>query len=79
MDRNASLGALRWSWGEQYKISEAHGEWRAVSLSSGRTLRATDPMSLREMMVRDCGSEPIRLVAGSTRISHGRASNTAGG
>ncbi len=78
MDRNASLGALRWSWGEQYKISEAHGEWRAVSLSSGRLLRATDPTSLREMMVRDCGSEPIRLVAGSTR-SHVQASSAAGG
>ena len=79
MDRNASLWALRWSWGEQYKISEARGEWRAVSLSSCRTLRAADPMSLREMMVRDCGSEPIGLIAGSTRASHGQANRTAGG
>jgi hypothetical protein len=69
MDRDASLGALRWSWGEQYEISEARGEWRAVSLSDRRTLRASDPMSLREMMVRDCGCEPIRLVAGSAHAS----------
>ncbi len=38
---------------------EALGVWRAVRLLNGRTIVATDPESLRALMVRDHGAEKV--------------------
>lgn len=59
LDRDEALNALDWNWGEAYEISEALSVWRAVRRDSQRTLIATAPKDLRDLIIEDYTKEPV--------------------
>jgi hypothetical protein len=61
MWRNEGLAALDWNWGESYEITEALGVWRAIRRDSFKTLVATSPEDLRELILVDFTDAPVPL------------------
>ena len=54
-----ALDALQWNWGEAYAITAAAGHWLAQRRDNGRTLTASSPDRLREMIIEDYAAEPV--------------------
>jgi hypothetical protein len=67
MNRDRALEALHWHWGEAYEITEGSGAWRAVRLDTRRTLVASDPQELRDLIVADYTKEPVQRGVAETR------------
>jgi hypothetical protein len=57
--RDEALKDLRWNWGGAYEITEALGVWRAVRLDNQRSLIATEPKYLWELIRRDYKRQPV--------------------
>ena len=53
------LDALQWNWDEAYAITAAAGHWLAQRRDNGRTLTASSPDGLREMIIEDYAAEPV--------------------
>ena len=53
------LDALQWNWDEAYAITAAAGHWLAQRRDNGRTLTASSPAGLREMIIEDYAAEPV--------------------
>ena len=47
------LDALQWNWDEAYPITGVGGHWLAQRRDNGRTLKASSPDGLREMIIED--------------------------
>jgi hypothetical protein len=45
-----TLADLQWHWGSAYLITGAAGHWLAQRRDNGRTLTASSPDGLRELM-----------------------------
>lgn len=54
-----ALDALQWNWDEAYAITAAAGHWLAQRRDNGRTLTASSPAGLREMIIEDYAAEPV--------------------
>jgi hypothetical protein len=59
MWRDVALEALDWHWGDAYEITEACGVWRAVRRDNQRTLVATAPEDLRDLIRKDYNARPV--------------------
>jgi len=68
-DWDEPLTALRWHWGEAYLISFYEPDaWVAQRRDNGETLRADNPMDLRERIKADYAAAPVsRQVASPAR------------
>ena len=54
-----ALDSLQWNWDEAYAITAAAGHWLAQRRDNGRTLSASSPAGLREMIIEDYAAEPV--------------------
>ena len=54
-----ALEMLQWNWGEAYLITGAAGHWLAQRRDNGRTLTASGPEGLRELIVEDYTAQPV--------------------
>lgn len=59
MWRDEALTYLAWNWDEAYEITEACGVYRAVRRDNQRTLVATAPEDLRDLIVADYAKQPV--------------------
>ena len=57
-DRPA-LADLQWHWGSAYKITRAAGHWIAQRRDNGRTISASSPDGLRELIIEDYAAQPV--------------------
>lgn len=63
------LDELRWHWGDAYLISFFEPDaWMAQRRDNHKTLRADNPVNLRELITADYAAAPVsRQVADPTR------------
>jgi hypothetical protein len=54
-----ALEALQWHWGSAYLITGAGEHWIAQRRDDGRTLTASGPEGLREMITEDYEAQPV--------------------
>jgi hypothetical protein len=54
-----ALEDLKWNWGEVYAITGAAGHWLAQRRDNQRTLTASSPDELRELIIEDYAAEPV--------------------
>jgi hypothetical protein len=54
-----TLGDLQWHWGSAYLITGAAGHWIAQRRDNGRTLTASGPGELRQMIIEDYEDQPV--------------------
>jgi hypothetical protein len=54
-----AVADLQWHWGSAYLITGAAGLWIAQRRDDGRTLTATGPDSLRELIIEDYAARPV--------------------
>jgi hypothetical protein len=59
MFRSRALAELVFHWGEAYEITEALGVWRAVRRDNQVSLVASDPASLRELIIGNYTARPV--------------------
>jgi hypothetical protein len=57
------LEELRWNWDAAYKITTGGGHYLAQRRDDGRLLTAGGPKELRELIVEDYATEPVREAA----------------
>ena len=59
-DRDESLDALRWHWGEAYVICHPEPDvWIAQRRDTRETLRAATPEGLRDLIITDYTERPV--------------------
>jgi hypothetical protein len=68
-DWEAPLDALRWHWGDAYLISFFEpDQWVAQRRDDRATLRADNPVDLRDLIMADYTARPVsRQIAGVDR------------
>jgi hypothetical protein len=54
-----ALEDLQWHWGSAYLITGAAGHWIAQRRDDGRTLTASSPDGLRDLMIEDYAERPV--------------------
>lgn len=54
-----ALADLQWHWGSAYLITGAAGHWVAQRRDDGRTLTASGPGELRELITEDYQALPV--------------------
>lgn len=54
-----ALADLQWHWGSAYLITGAAGHWIAQRGDDGRTLIASGPGELRQMIIEDYEDQPV--------------------
>ena len=54
-----ALEDLQWHWGSAYLITGAAGHWVAQRRDDGRTLTASRPGELRQMIIEDYEDQPV--------------------
>ena len=54
-----ALADLQWNWGSAYLITGMSGHWLAQRRDNGRTLKASGPDALRELMIEDYRARPV--------------------
>ena len=54
-----ALADLQWNWGSAYLITGMSGHWLAQRRDDGRTLSASGPDGLRELMIEDYAARPV--------------------
>lgn len=54
-----TLAELQWDWGEPYLIAGAAGHWVAQCRDDKRTLAASTPDGLRELIREDYAERPV--------------------
>jgi hypothetical protein len=58
-DEAEALRFLQWNWGDPYLITGAGQHWLAQRRDDQRTLTASSPDELRELMIEDYAAEPV--------------------
>jgi len=59
MMTGTDLDDLQWHWAEAYMITGAAGHWLAQRRDNGRTLVASGPEELRELITEDYEARPV--------------------
>ena len=59
MTTGTDLDDLQWHWGDPYLITAAGGHWIAIRRDDGRTLAASGPEELRELITEDYETRPV--------------------
>ena len=54
-----ALTDLQWNWGGAYLITGMNKHWLAQRRDNGRTLKASGPEGLRELMIEDYAARPV--------------------
>jgi hypothetical protein len=54
-----ALADLQYHWGGAYLITGAGGHWIAMRRDDGRTLSASGPEELHELMTEDYAAQPV--------------------
>ncbi len=54
-----ALADLQWNWGGAYLITGMNKHWLAQRRDNGRTLKASGPDGLRELMIEDYAARPV--------------------
>jgi hypothetical protein len=54
-----ALADLQWHWGAAYWITGAARHWIAQRRDNGRTLVASSPDGLRELIIEDYAAQPV--------------------
>ncbi len=54
-----ALADLQWNWGSAYLITGMAGHWLAQRRDDGRTLSASGPEELRELIIEDYRARPV--------------------
>ncbi len=54
-----ALSDLQWNWGGAYLITGMSKHWLAQRRDNGRTLKASGPDGLRELMIGDYAARPV--------------------
>ena len=60
-----ALADLQWHWGSAYLITGAAGHWVAQRRDDMRTLAASGPDGLRELITEDYAEQPVSREAAS--------------